>query len=225
MLNPSTPDPTTIYSFNNIPLHKIFIHCVHFCLRVWLILPYLARENIPKCRECIIQCFVVNAFIQVLDKHISNTRFSDWWISLGPHDSDGTTFDGIEVHSVQSSFSWNNSTSLNSHVYTFQTPSTPAKHARGNSHIVCLGNDFKGENGITITITYKEEVKSNRNFLINLPSAGCWKFTYAYPSERRVIMSRHTRIDSTGPAEENFSKSIASVTSGCKSPTYKDAIG
>jgi hypothetical protein len=30
---------------------------------------------------------------------------------------------------------------------------------------------------------------------------------------------------STGPAEENFSKSIASVTSGWRSPTYSDDIG
>mmetsp|Transcript_36478 Transcript_36478/g.58742 ORF Transcript_36478/g.58742 Transcript_36478/m.58742 type:complete len:97 (+) Transcript_36478:2421-2711(+) len=50
-------------------------------------------------------------------------------------------------------------------------------------------------------------------------SAGCWKLTYAYPSDRLVIMSRQTRMLRTGPAVENFSNNIASVTSGCRSPT------
>lgn len=45
------------------------------------------------------------------------------------------------------------------------------------------------------------------------PSAGCWKLTYAYPSDLLVTTSRQTRMDSTGPAWLNFSKSCASVTS------------
>ena len=59
----------------------------------------------------------------------------------------------------------------------------------------------------------------------HLPSAGCWKLTYAYPRLRRVIISLHTRMLSTGPAVENFSNSMASVTSGCRSPTYREDIG
>lgn len=57
-----------------------------------------------------------------------------------------------------------------------------------------------------------------------LPSAGCWKLTYAYPKERRDMMSRQTRMDKTGPALANLSKSPDSLMSWCKSPTYNDAI-
>lgn len=60
---------------------------------------------------------------------------------------------------------------------------------------------------------------------VNLPSAGCWKFTQAQPRERRVIMSLHTLMERMGPAGLNFSYSMASVTSGCRSPTYREAIG
>lgn len=66
-------------------------------------------------------------------------------------------------------------------------------------------------------------LRTTRMFYI--PSAGWEKFTYAYPSERRVIMSLQTRMESTGPAGLNFSYSIASVMSGCRSPTYREAIG
>ena len=40
-----------------------------------------------------------------------------------------------------------------------------------------------------------------------------------YPRERRVTLSRQTRIEATGPTALNTSKRIASVTSGCRSPT------
>lgn len=42
--------------------------------------------------------------------------------------------------------------------------------------------------------------------------------------ERRVIISRQTRMDSTGPAGLNL-YSMASVTSECRSPTYREAMG
>jgi hypothetical protein len=37
-------------------------------------------------------------------------------------------------------------------------------------------------------------------------------------------MSRQTRMDKTGPAVENRSNKVASVTSSVRSPTYNDAI-
>lgn len=39
-----------------------------------------------------------------------------------------------------------------------------------------------------------------------------------------MIISRQTRIERTGPAVENLSKRVASVTSGVRSPTYREAI-
>ena len=37
---------------------------------------YLARENVSKGGESIVQSFVVNALVQVLNKHIADTRLS-----------------------------------------------------------------------------------------------------------------------------------------------------
>src|ERR1700734_303801 len=52
-----------------------------------------------------------------------------------------------------------------------------------------------------------------------------WKLTYAYPKLVRVTASRQTRILATGPILLNNSKSMASVTLGSSSPTYKLADG
>ena len=66
---------------------------------------YLAGENVAKSREGIIQGFVVNVFVQVLDEDIANSRFTEGWIPLRPHDTDGTTLDGVKVHGIQSTLS------------------------------------------------------------------------------------------------------------------------
>src|SRR5579859_6847558 len=61
--------------------------------------------------------------------------------------------------------------------------------------------------------------------MARLPSAILWKLTYAYPRLVLVTASRQTRILATGPILLNNSKSIASVTLGSSSPTYKLAEG
>lgn len=104
---------------------------------------------------------------------------------------------------IKKNLSWQpaNCTCLRVYVQRKMCARTPVQ----SNLIHMINNDNDGESGC-------------------LPSAGCWKLTQAYPSERRDIKSRHTRIDKTGPAVENFSNKIASVTSACKSPTYNDAI-
>lgn len=61
---------------------------------------YLTRQNIAKSRKCVIKSFVVNALVQVLDKNIAHSGLSEGWITLGPHYSDWSPFDGIEVHGI-----------------------------------------------------------------------------------------------------------------------------
>ena len=61
-----------------------------------------------------------------------------------------------------------------------------------------------------------------RTSIARAASGPCWKFTYAYPSERLVMRSRQTRMDTTGPIVENNSYSWASVQLGSKSPVYRD---
>jgi len=67
--------------------------------------PYLARENVAKRRERIIQRFVVNALVQVLDENVADARLADRRIPLRPHDTTRSTFDRVKVHGVQSTFS------------------------------------------------------------------------------------------------------------------------
>lgn len=116
---------------------------------------------------------------------------------------------------------------------TFPTPDFLKEGSRWD-HIIRIGFCFKVSKFIVsrarsaeINRTIQDDVPWAENIYgwKSLPSAGCWKFTYAYPRDLRVIISRHTRMDSTGPAVENFSNNIDSVTSGCKSPTYREAIG
>ena len=68
---------------------------------------YLARQNVAKSWESVIKSFVVNALVQVFDEHVSNSRFSQRGITLRPHDPDRTTLDGIKVHGVHGTLSWN----------------------------------------------------------------------------------------------------------------------
>ena len=71
-----------------------------------MLLPlYLARQNVAKRRERIIQSLVINALVQVLDENVADTRLADGRVALGPHDATWTTLYGIEVHRVQSTFS------------------------------------------------------------------------------------------------------------------------
>lgn len=66
---------------------------------------YLAGEDVAKGREGVVQGFVVNGLVEVLDKNIAHTRLPEGGISLGPHDSDWLPFHHIKIHGVQGSFS------------------------------------------------------------------------------------------------------------------------
>lgn len=67
---------------------------------------YLARQDVSEGRESVVQGFVINGVIQVLDEDVSNPRLPEPRVPLGPHDADGTAFDHFKVHGVQGSFSW-----------------------------------------------------------------------------------------------------------------------
>lgn len=67
---------------------------------------YLARQDVSEGRERVVQGFVINGVIQVLDEDISNPRLPEPGVPLRPHDADGTAFDHFEVHGVQGSLSW-----------------------------------------------------------------------------------------------------------------------
>ncbi len=65
---------------------------------------YFARENIPKRRESIVECFVVNRLVEVLDEDVSLIRSSHGRISLRPHNSTGSAFDLLVVQEINSTF-------------------------------------------------------------------------------------------------------------------------
>ena len=44
--------------------------------------------------------FVVNRLVQVLDENVSLTRFSEWWITLTPHDTDWFTLRWLDLGST-----------------------------------------------------------------------------------------------------------------------------
>ena len=67
---------------------------------------YLAGQNVAECRKCVVQSFVIDALVQVFDKDVAYSRLSQRWITLRPHDSDGSALYCVEVHRIQSSFGW-----------------------------------------------------------------------------------------------------------------------
>ena len=67
---------------------------------------YLAGEDVAKGGEGVVQGFVVNGLVKVLDEHVAHSRLPKGGVSLGPHDSDWLPFDHVKVHGVQGSFSW-----------------------------------------------------------------------------------------------------------------------
>lgn len=67
---------------------------------------YLAGEDVAKSGESVVQGFVVNGLVKVLDEHVTHSRLPEGGVSLGPHDSDWLPFDHVKVHGVQGSLSW-----------------------------------------------------------------------------------------------------------------------
>ena len=68
--------------------------------------PHLAWENVSKGTEGVVQCLIVDGFVQVLDENVSDTWATERGVTLRPHNSHWTSLDGVEVHGIQSSFSW-----------------------------------------------------------------------------------------------------------------------
>ena len=69
------------------------------------ILSHLTGEDVPEGGERIVHGLVVDALVQVLDEDVANSRSPQGGITLAPHDPDGTSFQHIEVHGVQSTLS------------------------------------------------------------------------------------------------------------------------
>ena len=113
----------TFFMFNKFPLFYVYfgilaVHSVLFQVPTVQMPPlplryvigfmsHLARKDVAKDRESVIERLVVNGFVQVLNKDISNTRFTKGRVSLRPHQSHGTTFDQFIVHCIQGTFGWN----------------------------------------------------------------------------------------------------------------------
>ncbi len=81
-------------------MYEMHVHQSH----LWQL--YLAGEDVAKCREGVVQGFVVNGLVKVLDEHVAHSGLPEGGVSLGPHDSDWLPFHHVKVHSVQGSFSW-----------------------------------------------------------------------------------------------------------------------
>lgn len=64
----------------------------------------LAGENVSKDREGVVQLFVTDFVVKVLDEDVTNTRLADGGVTLRPHDAARTALDGGVVESVQSTF-------------------------------------------------------------------------------------------------------------------------
>ncbi len=63
-------------------------------------MPYLAGQDVAKCREGVIKGFIINRLIQVLDEDVSNAAPPQRGITLRPHDADRSTLDDVKVHGV-----------------------------------------------------------------------------------------------------------------------------
>lgn len=68
----------------------------------WL---YLAWQDVAKSRESVIKSLVVNGLVKILDEDVSHAAFSQWRITLWPHNSYRLPLDHIKVHGVQCTFS------------------------------------------------------------------------------------------------------------------------
>mmetsp|Transcript_18832 Transcript_18832/g.43954 ORF Transcript_18832/g.43954 Transcript_18832/m.43954 type:complete len:731 (+) Transcript_18832:191-2383(+) len=60
-----------------------------------------AREDVPKERKGIIKLLVVNRFVQVFNKNVSDSRLAKRGITLAPHDATRLALDHGKVHGIQ----------------------------------------------------------------------------------------------------------------------------
>ncbi len=73
-------------------------------MRVHTYLGNFAAEDISEGGEGVVHGLVVDRLIQVLDEDVANAGTTEAGIPLAPHDSNGTAFQNIKVHRVQSPF-------------------------------------------------------------------------------------------------------------------------
>ena len=67
---------------------------------------HLTGEDISKSTEGVVECFVVNSLVQVLDEDVTYTRTPEGGVTLGPHDAHRSSLDHLKVHCVQGSLSY-----------------------------------------------------------------------------------------------------------------------
>lgn len=63
---------------------------------------HLTRKDVTKSRKCIIQCFIINGFVQIFNEYVAYSTFAKGWITLRPHDAYWLSLDHIKIHGVQS---------------------------------------------------------------------------------------------------------------------------
>ena len=108
--------------FFNLHFLVVQQYAVHFCNSVFrgflgvevnkavpfgrtvLCLSNLTRQDIPEGTKGVVQRFIVDAFIKILDENVTDTRLSKRRVSLCPRDSARSSLDRIEIHGFESSF-------------------------------------------------------------------------------------------------------------------------
>ena len=75
-------------------------------LAVGGVLGDLAAEDVSEGGERVVHGLVVDATVQVLDEDVADPGATEAGISLAPHDTDRTALEHVEVHGVQSAFSY-----------------------------------------------------------------------------------------------------------------------
>jgi len=65
----------------------------------------LTRKDVTKETESIIKLLVVDGFVKVLDKNVSDPRATKRGVTLAPHDTARSALDHGKVHGIESTFS------------------------------------------------------------------------------------------------------------------------
>lgn len=68
--------------------------------------PHRAGLDIAKGTEAIIEGFVINTLVQVLDDDVSVSWATERWVFLDPHDTHRFSIQTVIIHCLQSMFSW-----------------------------------------------------------------------------------------------------------------------
>ena len=62
---------------------------------------HLTGKDVPKRTERIVESFVVNGLVKVLDEDVAHTRSSEGGVTLRPHEPHRVVLDRVKVHGVQ----------------------------------------------------------------------------------------------------------------------------